>query len=293
MKLGAKLPHSGALAMRRAPAEMAAELEAAGFDSIWVSDHIVFPVETSSRYPFSADGKVTWSFEDPYLEPMVVLAAVTATTKRAALGTSVSIAPMRNPVLLAKQAASIDAMSGGRLVLGVGAGWLREEFEALDADFENRGAVLDEWIEIARACWSGLAGPHHGKHYSIPVAIHCLPKPEGAMPVLIGGMSRHALRRAGAVADGWLGQFALDTLSESEIGGAVDTIRREAENAGRQGADTRVVIRITGAATKPDAVATRLRTLGEAGATEVIVDVDWNEDGGPARAHDALSAGLN
>jgi hypothetical protein len=105
-------------------------------------------------------------------------------------------------------------------------------------------------------------------------------------------MSRHALRRAGAVADGWLGQFALDTLSESEISGAVDTIKREAKNAGRA-AEPRVVIRITGAATQADAVAARLRSIESAGATEVIVDVDWNEAGGPARGFKTLSAGLN
>jgi len=115
--------------MRHGPARMAALLEDAGFDSVWVSDHVVFPHETASRYPFAADGKVTWPLDTPYLEPLVVLGAVSAATKRATIGTSVLIAPMRNPVLLAKQAASIDAMSGGRLVLGVGVGWLREEFE--------------------------------------------------------------------------------------------------------------------------------------------------------------------
>ncbi len=292
MRIGAKLPHSGKIAMRVAPAIMAAELEDAGFDSIWVSDHIVFPVETTSRYPFAADGRPTWPFDSPYLEPMVVLGAITATTRRAAIGTSVTIAPMRNPVLLAKQAASVDVMSGGRLVLGVGAGWLREEFEALDADFEHRGAVLDEWIEIARACWSGRAGPHRGKHYSIPTAIHTLPRPAGPLPILVGGMSRHALRRAGAVADGWLGQFALDSLSERDVEAAVGTIRREAEAAGRNG-EPRIVIRITGAANVQEQVASRLRALAGAGATEVIVDVDWSEPGGPARAFEALSAGLN
>ncbi len=292
VRLGAKLPHSGEIAIRLAPAVMAAELEDAGFDSIWVSDHVVFPVETTSRYPFAADGRPTWPFDSPYLEPMVVLGAVTATTKRAAIGTSVTIAPMRNPVLLAKQAASIDVMSGGRLVLGVGAGWLREEFEALDADFEHRGAMLDEWIEIARACWTGRAGPHRGKHYTIPTAIHTLPRPAGPLPILVGGMSRHALRRAGAVADGWLGQFALESLSEDDVTNAVAAIRREGAAAGRT-AEPRVVIRITGAATNPDAVASRLRGLAGAGATEVIVDVDWSQAGGPARAFRALSAGLN
>lgn len=293
MKIGAKLPHSGEIALRRAPAEMAAELEAAGFDSIWVSDHIVFPVETTSTYPFAADGRPTWPFDAPYLEPMVVLGALTSATSRAFIGTSVLIAPMRNPVLMAKQAATIDVMSGGRLVLGVGTGWLREEFEALSADFEHRGAVLDEWIGIMRECWTGRVPPHHGRHYTIPTAIHALPTPPTPLPVLIGGMSRHALRRAGRLGDGWLGQYALDTLSERDVQAAVDVIRREAEEAGRGDADCRVVVRITGAATKLEAVAARLGALADAGATGVIVDVDWSEDGGPARAFETLSAGLN
>jgi probable F420-dependent oxidoreductase len=260
--------------MRLGPARMAETLEEAGFDSLWVSDHIVFPHETTSRYPFSADGRVTWPLDDAYLEPLVVLGAVAAATKRISIGTSVLIAPMRNPVLLAKQAATIDALSGGRLVLGVGAGWLREEFEALGADFVARGEVLDEWITIARACWSGSAGPFEGKHYRLPAPIYCRPAPRGGIPLLVGGMSRHALRRA-AAADGWLGQYALDTMSERDIAAVVGLLGSEKK---------RVVVRITGAAGRLAALAERCDALADAGVTEVIVDVDWTEDGGPARA---------
>src|SRR4029077_1015710 len=145
----------------------------------------------------------TWPLDDPYLEPMVVLGAAAAATTRISIGTSVMIAPMRHPVLMAKQAATIDALSGGRLVLGVGVGWLREEFEALGADFDARGEVLDEWIAIARACWTGSAGPFEGKHYRLPGPIYCRPAPSGGIPLLVGGMSRQALRRA-SVAGGWL-----------------------------------------------------------------------------------------
>jgi probable F420-dependent oxidoreductase len=274
LRLGAKLPHSGELAMRRSPARMAAMIEEAGFDSLWVSDHIVFPHETTSRYPFAADGRPTWPMGDAYLEPFVVLGAAAAVTSRVSLGTSVLIAPMRNPVLLAKQAATIDALSGGRLVLGVGVGWLREEFEALDADFEARGEALDEWITIARACWTGSAGPFEGKHYTLPGPIYSRPAPAAGIPVLVGGMSRHALRRA-AAAEGWLGQYALDTMSERDVAAAVGAMGS---------AKLQVVVRITGAATRLDALAPRLKALADAGVTEVIVDVDWSDDGGPARA---------
>lgn len=293
MKIGAKLPHSGELAMRRPPAEMARELEDAGFDSIWVSDHVVFPVETSSRYPFAPDGKPTWPFDTPYLEPMVVLGAVSAATKRAFIGTSVTIAPMRNPVLLAKQAASIDVMSGGRLVLGVGAGWLREEFEALGADFEHRGAVLDEWIEIMRACWTGRAGPLHGRHYSIPTTIHTLPTPATPLPVLVGGMSNAALRRAATIGDGWLGQLAVTNLSIPVIETSIDLMRAEAKKAGRDPSELRAVIRVTGAAGNPEGLAPLLPYVAGAGATGVIVDVDWTAADGPARAYRTLSEAMN
>ncbi len=292
IRLGAKLPHTAELAMRRGPARMAAELEAAGFDSLWVSDHVVFPHHTTSRYPFAADGLVTWPLDDAYLEPLVVLGAVAAATTRIAIGTSVVIAPMRNPVLLAKQVATIDAMSGGRLTLGVGAGWLREEFEALDADFGARGEVLDEWISIAQACWTGSAGPFDGKHYRLPGPIYCRPAPEGGIPILIGGMSRHALRRAATV-DGWLGQYPLETMSERDVAAAAGVMRHEGEQAGlsRERLDAlRVVVRLTGAAGRLNAVASRLGRLAAAGATEVIVDVDWTDEGGPKRAAETLRA---
>ena len=281
IRIGAKLPHTGELAMRWGPARMAAMLEAAGFDSLWVSDHVVFPHQTTSRYPFAADGRVTWPLDDPYLEPLIVLGAAAAATSRISLGTSVVIAPMRNPVLLAKQAATIDALSGGRLVLGVGAGWLREEFEALNADFDARGEVLDEWIQIARACWSGSAGPFEGKHYRLPGPIYCRPVPAAGIPVLVGGMSRRALRRAAAW-DGWLGQYALDSLSEREVADAL----------GAEPAFKHVVVRITGAAGRLEALASRLGGLAVAGVTEVIVDVDWSDDGGPGRAAEMLRAAV-
>src|SRR5215472_5456669 len=150
VRIGAKLPHSGPLPASLGLVKMAQRLEYAGFDSIWVSDHVVFPHEVRSRYPFSADGRPTWAMDIDYIEPLVALAAIAPATSRAEIGTSVLILPARNPVLFAKQAASVDVLSHGRLVLGVGVGWLREEFEALGADFDDRGAVLDEWVDIAR-----------------------------------------------------------------------------------------------------------------------------------------------
>jgi probable F420-dependent oxidoreductase len=295
LRLGAKVPNSGALAFRLGAARMAAALEAAGFESVWTSDHVVFPHEVRSRYPFAADGRVTWPVDVDYLEPVVALSAMTSTTAKAELGTSVLILPMRNPIMFAKQAACIDAISGGRLVLGVGVGWLREEFEALDADFDARGAVLDEWLSIARRCWTGTVEPFEGRYYTLPEAIYCRPTPTRHVPVLIGGMSRRAQERAGRIADGWLAQYSLETLSESGIADGLAVLREAAAAAGRPPAELdrfRIVVRVTGADRKLDLLATRLEALAGAGATELVVDVDWDDDSGPARSFDLLRSAV-
>ena len=295
LRLGAKVPNSGTLTFRLGGARMAATLEAAGFDSIWTSDHVVFPHEVRSRYPFAADGRITWPVDVDYLEPVVALSAMTSTTANAELGTSVLILPMRNPIMFAKQAACIDAISSGRLVLGVGAGWLREEFEALNADFDARGAVLDEWLSIARRCWTGSIEPFEGRYYRLAEAIHCRPTPARHVPVLIGGMSRHAQERAGRVAEGWLAQYSLETLSERGIADGLAVLREAGAKAGRPAAELdgfRIVVRVTGADHKLDVLAIRLESLAAAGATEVVVDVDWDDDGGPARSFDVLRSAV-
>lgn len=290
LRLGAKLPHSGPLATRLGVVEMAGRLEAAGFDSIWVSDHVVFPGAVRSRYPFSADGRITWPVDVDYLEPVVTLAAIAATTSRAELGTSVLILPMRNPVLFAKQTACIDLVSGGRLVLGVGVGWLREEYVALGADFDARGAILDEWLSIARQCWTGAVGPFAGRHYTLEEMFLCRPRPVRPPPILIGGMSGRALKRAGHSADGWVAQFSVDDLSEDVIAKGVDAMQRAATD--RPDWRFQVVTRVTGAASRLDELAGRLRSIEAAGATEIVVDVDWEDEHGPMLAFDILRAAV-
>jgi probable F420-dependent oxidoreductase len=294
LRLGAKVPNTGPV-FRLGVARMAAMLESAGFDSIWTSDHVVFPRDVRSRYPFAADGRITWPVDVDYLEPVVALSAMTSITAKAELGTSVLILPTRNPILFAKQAACVDKISGGRLVLGVGVGWLREEFEALGADFEARGAVLDEWISIARRCWTGTVEPFEGRFYRLAEAIYCRPTPARHVPVLIGGMSRYAQERAGRIADGWLAQYSLDDLSESGIADGLAVLREAGTRAGRPPAELdhfRIVVRVTGTDRKLDVLATRLESLEGAGATELVVDVDWETDAGPAKGFDILRSAV-
>jgi probable F420-dependent oxidoreductase len=245
---------------------MAQTLEHAGFESLWVADHVVLPAQIRSRYPFAADGRATWSTSVPYIDAVVALALIAGATERATIGTAVLVLPLRNPVVLAKQAASLDAVSAGRLRLGLGAGWLREEFEALGVPFEKRGTRLVEGIRIMRECWTGT---YKGD-------IVCEPTPVGELPVYLGGHSERALQRAGALGEGWLGQQSLDAIDTHELEAANAAITVAAVDAGRDPADLRIVLRIVDSAGRSEEVARRVPELEAAGVDEVIVDVDWD-----------------
>jgi probable F420-dependent oxidoreductase len=250
MRIGAKLPNSGPLSADIPGA--AAALERAGFDSLWVADHIVLPERIESRYPFAADGRATWPTDTPYVDALIALALAAAVTSTVRLGTAALVLPQRNPVQLAKQAASIDVASNGRLELGVGAGWLAEEFAALNVPFERRGARMDEWIAILRECWRGRTQSRASEFYDLPADTLCLPTPS-AIPILIGGHSPAALRRASRN-DGWLAQQDADKLDP-------DALRF----------DGRIVLRIAGSLGREELVARRLREFEH--VDEVIVDV--------------------
>lgn len=273
MRIGAKLPNSGPLPLERGVPAMARALEDAGYDSLWVSDHIVLPETIGSRYPFAADGRATWATDTPYLDALIVLALAAAVTERVRLGTAVLVLALRNPVEFAKQAASIDVASGGRLELAVGAGWLAEEFEALGVPFKTRGSRMVEWMEIARDCWGGRPAARATERYTLPPGILSLPQPAHEIPLLIGGHSPIALRRAGTVGDGWLAQQPLSAIEPDEIVQAIATMRAAAQEAGTDTVAPRVVLRIVESLGKPEQVAQHLDALASAGVEEVIVDV--------------------
>ena len=278
MLIGAKLPNSGPLPLERGIADLARTLERAGADSVWVSDHVVLPRTIDSHYPFAADGRATWRSDTPYFEALIALALAAAATERVRLGTAVLVLPLRNPVMFAKQAASVDVASRGRLELGLGAGWLAEEFAALDAPFARRGTRLSEWIAIARDCWSGYPAERTSGDYTLPADVLCLPAPERPIPILLGGHSPRALARVGAIADGWLGQQSAPELDPQPIAEARAAIAQAAREAGREGAKLRTVLRIVESTGRLDTVAAALPSLEEAGVDEVIVDVSWDAD---------------
>lgn len=287
MRIGAKVPNSGPLPGRLGIGEMGATLEAAGFESLWVSDHIVMPGAIESRYPFAEDGRATWSTDTPYFDAMIALALIAQATTQAAIGTAVLVLPLRQPVVFAKQAASIDAASGGRLRLGVGAGWLKEEFDALNVPFAGRGRRLEEWMELTRACWTGAPEASASELYDLPPGVLCLPRPAHAVPLLVGGHSRLALTRAGRIGDGWLAQQALPELAPAELAEPIETMRAAAREAERDPASLRVVLRIVESLGRCEELTPRLAELAAAGVEEIIVDVS-PEDGEAAGVYASL-----
>ncbi|MEW1722044.1 TIGR03619 family F420-dependent LLM class oxidoreductase [Streptomyces sp. NPDC093109] len=286
LAIGAKLPHTGTVT--GAVTAAATALERAGFDSLWVSDHVVLPERVASAYPFAADGVARWPTDIAYLEALITLTAAAAVTERVRLGTAVLVLPQRNPVLVAKQAASLDALSGGRLELGIGAGWLREEFAALGEPFERRGRRMDSAMVLLRDCWTGRPAGRDGEH-PLPDGLLVLPAPVRPIPLLVGGHSPAALRRAGRLGDGWLAQQSADDLDPGALARDVARVRREAEEAGRLPDGPRIVLRVAESGGRAAEIAARLPELVAAGVNEVIVDSD--PFGDPAADHRLLRAG--
>lgn len=283
VRIGVSLPSRGPAMPggRMSAPEAARAAEQMGFDSVWVSDHVVMVEGAAAPYPFASDGKITWPEDAPMFDCLVTLAAASAVTERVELGTCVLIAPQRNPIVTAKQAATLDALSGGRLVLGVGVGWLAEEFAALGAPFEGRGKRLDDWIAIFRDCWTGRPAARDYEHWSVPPGVLCYPTPAGGLPILVGGMTPPALRRTGRLAEGWMAFQYTDAVDPEEIAAGRRFIEREAAAAGRP-PPLRLAMQAPGP-TEP--LAERLVELASAGLTDVVVSVDWSS---PEKVEESL-----
>lgn len=207
----------GPVGTRHGVITFARRMEALGYDSLWASDHVVIPHRMTTPYPYSSTGKFPLAPEVPFLEPLTTLALVAGVTERVGLGTSILVLPHRNPVLAAKMAATIDHLSGGRLVLGVGVGWMREEIELLGGDYDRRGAWSDEALAVMRACWRDARAAHHGEFFSFD-EIGVFPKPaRGDIPILIGGHTPRALRRVVELGDGWHAAFITPDALEADL----------------------------------------------------------------------------
>lgn len=183
---------------------MARRADELGYDSIWISEHLVFPRRIESQYPYNRTVGAPLP-STPLFDPLITLSFLAAQTKRIRLGTAIYVLALRHPLVAAKLIATFDVLSEGRALLGVGAGWLKEEFVAVDVPWEERGARLDESIEVMRQLWSEPTVAHQG-HFFRFEEVGFEPKPvRRSVPVLIGGESPAALRRAARLGDGWLG----------------------------------------------------------------------------------------
>ena len=208
---------------------LAQAAEAAGFESVFAIEHVVWPTSYASTYPYSPTGKLPGGPETRLPDPLIWIAHAAALTTRLNFITGILILPQRNPLVLAKEAATLDFMSGGRLRLGVGVGWLREEFAALGVPFDRRGARTDEYMRAMRALWAKDDASFRGQFVSFD-GMSCNPKPvNGAVPFIVGGHSEAAARRAGRLGDG----FFPATGAQVDIQPLIALMRRTAAEAGR------------------------------------------------------------
>jgi len=228
MKFGLAFASSIAID-HQASMEICRRAEAAGFESLWGGEHVILPSTIESSYPYTEDGKIPAQPDTPIPDPLIWLAFAAAAAPTMRLGTCILIVPQRNPLILAKELATLDQLSGGKVELGLGVGWLEEEFDALGVPWARRGARNDEYIAAMRTLWSGPEVEFHGEFVDFP-PVTCSPRPiQSSIPILVGGDSDVAVRRAARLADGYFpGEGDVERL-----GGLIQRVRQAAEDAGR------------------------------------------------------------
>ena len=206
MKVGAFVPLGTANVSPELMTTVGPALEERGFESVWVAEHVVMFDDYDSKYPYADTGRFPAGGDVGLLEPMTALAAIATTTKTLRLGTGICLVSQRNPVYTAKQVADVDALSGGRVDFGIGIGWLREEFDALNVPFERRAKRADEHIEVMKRLWTEETASFDGELYTLPPS-RLYPKPvqQPHPPIHVGGESDAALRRAARFGQGWYG----------------------------------------------------------------------------------------
>jgi probable F420-dependent oxidoreductase len=231
MKIGLMFANSGPFTNPDLFAHLVTSAEKFGIESIWTVEHVVIPQDYKSPYPYSPTGKIPGGEDVSIPDPLAPLAFAAAISKNLKLGTGILILPQRHPLYVAKETATIDQLSKGRLLLGIGSGWLEEEFQALGLDFHKRGAMTDEAIKALRVLWSEGVSNFHGKHFNFgPVKMFPKPFNKNGIPIIVGGHSPAAARRAGRFGDGFFPALAeTDKLKE-----LFALMRTEAEKAGRK-----------------------------------------------------------
>jgi probable F420-dependent oxidoreductase len=262
---------------------LARACEAAGFDSVAISDHVVYPADLTSKYPYTPDGTPLFSPDEDWPDPWVAIGAMAAVTTTLRFVTNVFVLPSRNPFLAAKAIGTAAHLSGGRVGVGVGAGWMREEFDLLDQPWSRRGVRMEEMIEVMRALWGGGMVEHHGEFYDFdPVEMR--PAPDAPVPIYIGGHSEVALRRASTIGDGWLGLY----YTPDELVRRCEELRHAREDAGTADRPFEIIASPMAAPT-PEL----LDRLGAAGVTTILTS-SWMAGGMTApevgRAEEMIAA---
>jgi probable F420-dependent oxidoreductase len=234
-----------------------------GFATLWAGEHVVMIDEPASTYPYSDDGRISVPAAADWLDPLICLSFAAAATTTIGIATGVLLLPEHNPVLVAKQAASLDRLSNGRLTLGVGIGWLREEFDALGVPFERRAARTKEYVDVIRTLWRDDVATFRGEFVDLH-AVRVNPKPvrDRGIPIVVGGNTDAAMRRMVAWADGWYG-FNLDDVTA--VAERVEYIDRLCREAGRDRGELRLAVALRHPC--PDDVS----ALAELGIDELVI----------------------
>jgi probable F420-dependent oxidoreductase len=240
MRLGLHALGIGSGAGREVIDAVAVSAERAGFATLWSGEHVVMVDESASHYPYSDDGRIAVPAEAAWIDPLIGLSFVAAVTSTIRIATGVLLLPEHNPVLVAKQAATLDTLSGGRLTLGIGIGWSREEFDALGVPFERRGARTEEYVDAMRTLWRDDVASFDGDfvHFN---SVRVNPKPvhDRRIPVVLGGNSDAALRRIAKWGDGWYG-FNLESVDA--VAERVTFLRELCDEQGRDTADLSLAV---------------------------------------------------
>jgi probable F420-dependent oxidoreductase len=239
--------------------EIARAADDCGWDGIVVSDHVVHPEKIESPYPYTRDGSTRWEAPAPWPDPWVAVGAMAAVTERIRFTTGIYVLPLRNPFVVAKAVSTAAVMSGDRVNLGIGVGWMKDEFDLLEQSFRNRGRRMDEMIEVMRTLWAGGMVEHHGEHYDFG-RLQMSPAPQARIPIIIGRLSEAALRRVGRLGDGWIS----DIHTTEELKGIVAKIRGYRDEYGRANAPLEIV-----AACSDASGADGFRRLEDLGVTHV------------------------
>jgi probable F420-dependent oxidoreductase len=265
MRFGIAFANTGPMVEPAVAVAFARAAEAAGFESIWTVEHVVVPTEYASPYPYSPTGKMPGTVDSPIPDPLIWLTYVAAATSAIRLATGILVLPQRNPVVLAKETATLDQLSGGRLLLGIGVGWLKEEFDAIGVPFGERGARTDEAVSALRALWTQDAATHHGRFSDFT---DCVLRPhpvQPSIPIHVGGHTDAAARRAGRLGDGFFPALG----DHDELARLFEVVRQTARDHGRD--PSAIELSTGGRGALGDRALDEVRALADLGVDRVIV----------------------